>query len=270
MTGVDMSFEDTLQQLKEEEADIEREHAAGSAQLQAIQRKKKKAVLAAEDDWEKVDTSVLDFQRACETHAGLWARVDKLTPIRDEWYAKCKSLRNHSWINQAPECLGYLVTDCGVITGEEVSNHHLILTSSWPHPHLNIATVRGDGAAGGQPGDAARAGRRRGQSANRVRKIILPVHPASMLLRSRRICLSSILRGCRTSMSDLFLSCFGRKQYFAKARTVRATEKRLKQTNEEITGLIRQILELEERYQINSQREVRKCTPSTCVPLVDP
>ena len=44
--------------------------------------------------------------------------------------------------------------------------------------------------------------------------------------------------------------------FHAKARVVRATEKRLKQLNKEITELIRQILELEEKYQINSKREV--------------
>ena len=47
-----------------------------------------------------------------------------------------------------------------------------------------------------------------------------------------------------------------RREYVAKARVVLATERRLKQLNKEITELIRQILELEEKYQINSKREV--------------
>ena len=50
--------------------------------------------------------------------------------------------------------------------------------------------------------------------------------------------------------------CVHRREYVAKARVVRATERRLKQLNKEITELIRQILELEEKYQINSKREV--------------
>lgn len=54
----------------------------------------------------------------------------------------------------------------------------------------------------------------------------------------------------------MFTSGVCRNHYYAKARVVRATEKRLKQLNKEIADLIRQILELEEKYQINSKREV--------------
>ena len=54
----------------------------------------------------------------------------------------------------------------------------------------------------------------------------------------------------------MFNSGVCRNHFYAKARVVRATEKRLKQLNKEITELIRQILELEEKYQINSKREV--------------
>jgi hypothetical protein len=82
LTGMDISFEEQLLQMKEEEQ-------AEKGQLQpAVPRKKKEAVLAAEEDWESVDTSVQDLLRACEAHASLWVRVDKLTPIRDEWHAR--------------------------------------------------------------------------------------------------------------------------------------------------------------------------------------
>ena len=35
-----------------------------------------------------MDASVVEFQRACDTHTALWAKVDDLTPKRDEWHAK--------------------------------------------------------------------------------------------------------------------------------------------------------------------------------------
>ena len=55
-----------------------------------MRSRKKAAVKAAEDkqDWEGVDASVVEFQRACDTHTALWAKVDDLTPKRDEWHAK--------------------------------------------------------------------------------------------------------------------------------------------------------------------------------------
>jgi hypothetical protein len=83
-TGIDMSFEDILLAMKEEDAEIERQHRHN------IRSKKKAAVVAAQDkqEWEGVDESVVEFQRACEAHAALWANVDKLTPVRDEWHTK--------------------------------------------------------------------------------------------------------------------------------------------------------------------------------------
>ena len=40
------------------------------------------AATATEEEWMTADTAYEDLQRACEAHAELWAKVDKLTPVR--------------------------------------------------------------------------------------------------------------------------------------------------------------------------------------------
>jgi hypothetical protein len=186
--GVDMSFEDTLLAMKEEDVEIERQRRHN------FRSKKKAAIVAAQDkkEWEGVDESVVEFQRACEAHTVLWAKVDKLTPVRDEWHSKWE--------------------DCEAMALKELS-----LETKIEH--------------------AAGKSKKPTRYAPRAPTLHVPRATSQLSL-------------------DSVQSCVHRRQYDAKARVVRATEKRLKQLNKEITELIRQILELEEKYQINSKREV--------------
>lgn len=121
---------------------------------------------SAEEGWEAAGTACDELQRACDAHALLWSRVSKLTPKRDEWFAK--------W--QACEGAG-----------------------------------RGDASL-----------------ENQIR--------------------SNVLTGAAATAKS--------RECHAKARSARATKKRLLQLNSELTELTRQILNLEERCPIDSKRTV--------------
>ena len=155
MAGLVTSFEDALQKEKAAASLEPQEHAAAAA-----------SAAAAEESWAVVDTAYEDLQRACEAHAKLWSQVDKLTPVRDEWYEKWQV-----W--------------------EDVGLDDTSLENQLKNKQLS------------------------GQAA---------AHKS--------------------------------REYHAKARSLRASKKRLLQTNNELTELTRQILNLEQRYPINSKRTV--------------
>jgi hypothetical protein len=154
--GFDRGFDAALYDLKAEAQSIGMD-ARATAEA---------AATAAEEDWATADTAYEDLQRACEAHAKLWEKVDKLTPVRDEWYAKWQ------------EC--------------------------------------------------DRVGREATSLENQIKD-------------------KDISGRAATEQS---------KEYFAKARTLRASKKRLGVVNDQITKLTREILNLEERYPIKSKRTV--------------
>lgn len=154
--GFDRGFDAALYDLKAEAQSVGVEARAAA----------EAAATAAEEDWATADTAYEDLQRACEAHAQLWAKVDKLTPVRDEWYAKWQ--------------------ECDRVGREAISLENQIKDKD----------ISGRAA---------------------------------------------------TEQS---------KEYFAQARTLRASKKRLGVVNDQITKLTREILNLEERYPIKSKRTV--------------
>jgi hypothetical protein len=72
------NFDEALSALKQEEFGL-----GPDARAEA-----EAAAVASEEGWVKADTAYEDLQRACKAHVELWAKVDKLTPVRDEWSAK--------------------------------------------------------------------------------------------------------------------------------------------------------------------------------------
>ena len=146
--------------------------AADSLSVGQSKKDKKKAAKAAaaaavaDDDWTTADMAYEDLQRACVAHAKLWAQVDKLTPARDDWYAR--------WQECEDAC---------------------------------------------------------------QREIAMETQLQNKDLRGR----------ASTDKS---------KEYFALGRTLKSSKKRLGQVNDEITRLTREILNLEERYPVNSKRLV--------------
>ena len=174
------SFDEALNSLKEEEAfgllgpDADPEAAAEAAAASA----------AATEGWVQADTAYEDLQRACQVHASLWAKVDKLTPLRDEWLAKHE--------------------------------------------------------------ENERLGREETSLEKQIDQIQNPLSGTKA-----------------TSKSN---------EFFQKARTCRASKKRLAQLNGEITSLTREILNLEERFPIKTKRAVdsRMVSAAACGHPRDP
>lgn len=175
--GFDQSFEAALYDLKAEAQSVGMDARAAA----------EAAAMAADEDWATVDTAYEDLQRACEAHAQLWAQVDKLTPVRDEWYAKWQECDR---VGREAVSLENQIKDKDISGASHCPLHHSF-------PGTNLRSLRTGRAA--------------------------------------------------TEQS---------KEYFAKARTLRASKKRLAVVNDQITKLTREILNLEERYPIKSKRTV--------------
>ena len=175
--GFDQSFEAALYDLKAEAQSVGMDARAAA----------EAAAMAADEDWATADTAYEDLQRACEAHAQLWAQVDKLTPVRDEWYAKWQECDR---IGREAISLENQIKDKDISGASHFPPYHSV-------PGTNLRHARTGRAA--------------------------------------------------TEQS---------KDYFAKARTLRASKKRLAIVNDQITKLTREILNLEERYPIKSKRTV--------------
>jgi|EP01046_Picozoa_sp_COSAG06_P037212 hypothetical protein len=156
-----LSFEDILRQEKEAEK-------MDPAELKRRAEEEAAAARAEAADREAAD----DRRRAREAHAELWAKVDVLTPTRDQWHVKWQAL--------------------------EAEGEKAVLDSTIAEADAPIL----------KPGNTS----------NKRRN--------------------------------------GGNKHITMSRSLRACEKRLTETNHKIAEYTREILRLEERYSIHSQRRV--------------